>query len=208
SQANPRMLLWGQQLYRANLWRKEYSVAVLDGLNAGDELYGPTSRDKHINGVAVLTVTNANGKQLFERQATPAGPAARDVVFVSRDDGKLTALRVLAGERYALRLAVTGPGDEEEPADFLDWAGAFFDGVHVEAGFGVPIVDDPPAVSAADLAAAYKADTRAADAQYKDRWLRVTGSVRGVARDGTEFLMEAGAGVGGVKPGAPAPRGV
>jgi hypothetical protein len=192
SQANPLMLRWGEQLYRAKVWRKEHSVAIFDGLNGGDELYGPASRDKHINGVAVVTVTNANGKQLFERQTTHEGHAAREVVFVSRDNGKVTALRVLAGERYVLRLAVTGPGDEEEPAAFLDGAGEFFDGVHVEAGFGLPIENDPPAVSAADLEAAYKADTRAADAKYKDRWLRLTGSVREVAVDGTEFLMEAG----------------
>ncbi len=199
SQARPGLLRWGQQVYRAKAWRKEYSVAILDGLNAGDELYGPTSRDKHINGVVVLTVANANGKELFERQARHEGHLAREVVFVSRDTGKLTALRVLAGERCALRLAVTGPGDEDEPADFLDSAGDFFDGVHVEAGFGPPILDDPPTVSAADLAAAYRADTRAADAKYKDRWLRVTGSVREVAEDGTEFLIEAGEGVVVVK---------
>jgi hypothetical protein len=199
SQARPQMLRWGEQLYRAKEWRKEYSVAILDGLNAGDDLYGPTSRDRHINGVVAVTITNANGKQLFRRPATHEGHPAQEIVFVSRDNGKLTALRVLAGERCVLRLAVTGPGDKDEPADFLDRAGEFFDGVHVEAGFGPPIVDDPPAVSAADLAAAYRADARAADAKYKDRWLRVTGSVREVAKDGTEFLMEAGESVVVVK---------
>jgi hypothetical protein len=205
SQAKPLLLLWGQQLYRANVWwRQEYSVAIFDGVNEGDELYGPASRDKHINAVAVITVANANGKQLFERPATHEGHPARDVVFFSRDNGKLTALRVLAGERYVLRLAVTGPGDKDEPAAFLDGAGEFFDGVHVEAGFGPPIVDDPPAVSAVDLAAAYQADTRAADAKYKDRWLRVTGSVREVAKDGTEFLVEAGESVVVVKRAPPA----
>jgi hypothetical protein len=198
-QANPLMLRWGEQVYRAKVWTNEYSVEVFDGLNAGDELYGPTSRDKHINGVIVLTLTNMSGNQLFERQANHEGHAARDVVFFGRDTGKLTALRVLGGERYVLRLAVTGPWDRDEPASFLDGARAFFDGVHVEAGFGPPIVDDPPAVSAADLAAAYKADPRAADAKYKDRWLQVTGSVREVAKDGTEILMEAGEGVVVVK---------
>jgi hypothetical protein len=204
SQANPMRLRWGEQLYRAKVWRKEHSVAIIDGLNGGDELYGPASRDKHINSVAVVTVTNANGKQLFERPVTHEGHTAREVVFVSRDDGKLTALRVLAGERHVLRLAVTGPGDEDEPVAFLDGAGEFFDGVHVEAGFGLPIVDDPPAVSVADLDAAYKADTGAADTKYKDRWLRVTGSVREVAEDGTEFLMKAGESVVVIKR---APRG-
>jgi hypothetical protein len=208
SQARPLMLRWGEERYRAKVWRREYSVAILDGLNAGDELYGPTTRDKHINGVVVVTVTNANGKQLFERPATHEGHTAQEVVFVSRDDGKLTALRVLAGERYVLRLAVTAPGNKDEPADFLDWAREFFDGVHVEAGFGPPIVDDPPAVSATDLAAAYRADPRAADGKYKDRWLRVTGSVRKMAGDGTEFLLEAGEGVVVVKRAAPARRTV
>jgi hypothetical protein len=204
SQANPLMLRWGEELYRARAWRKEYSVAIFDGLNAGDELYGPTSRDKHSNGVAVVTVTNANGKQLFERPATHEGHAAREVVFVSRDDGTLTALRVLAGERYLLRLAVTGPGDQDKPADFLERARGFFDGVHVGAGFGPPVVDDPPAVSAADLAAAYRADAGAADAKYKDRWLLVSGSVRELAEDGTEFVMDAGESVVLVKRAPPA----
>jgi hypothetical protein len=199
SRANPQMLRWGQQQYRAEVWRKEYSVTIYDGLNVGDELYGPATRDKHINAVVVVTVTNANGKQLFERPATHESHTAREVVFVGRDDGRLTALRVVAGERHALRLAVTGPGDPKEPAAFLDGARAFFDGVHVEAGFGPPVVDDPPAVSVADLAAAYKADARAADAKYKDRWLRVTGPVREVAEDGTGFLMGAGEGVVVVK---------
>jgi hypothetical protein len=192
SQAQPLRLLWGEQLYQAKVWGKEYSVAVLDGLNTGDQLYGPASRDTHINAVVVVTMTNADGQQLIERPAAHEGHPAREVVFVRREDGKLTALRVLAGEHHVLRLAVTGSGDKDKPADFLDRAGEFFEGVHVGIRFGPPIVDDPPVVSAADLAAAYKADARAADAKYKDRWLRVTGLVREVAKDGTEFLMEAG----------------
>jgi hypothetical protein len=199
TQAKPLLLRWGEQLYRAKVWQKVYLVAILDGLNAGDELYGPSSRDTHINGVVVVTITNANGKQIFERPATHEGHHAQEVVFVGRDDGKLTALRVLAGEHHVLRLAVTGPGDADKPTGFLDGAAEFFDGVHVEAGFGPPIMNDPPAVSATDLAAAYKADAKAADEKYKDRWLRVTGSVREVARDGTVLLMEAGKSVVVVK---------
>ena len=70
--------------------------------------------------MAVVTATNANGKDLLERQATHEGHIAKEVAFVNRDDGKLTALRVLAGERYVLRLAVTTYGNKEEPAAFLD----------------------------------------------------------------------------------------
>jgi hypothetical protein len=192
SEAQPLRLLWGEKLYRAEAKEKEYSVAVLDGINAGDQPYGPASRDTHINQAAVIVMTNTNGKMLLDRPAAHEGHSAREVVFVGRENGKLTALRILAGEHHILRLAVTGAGDKDKPADFLDRAGEFFDGVHVGAGFGPPIVDDPPTVSAADLAAAYEADARAADAKYKERWLRVTGSVREAAEDGTEFLMEAG----------------
>src|SRR5439155_16778414 len=99
---------------------------------------------------------------------------------------------------------VTGPGDKDKPAEFLDRAAEFFGGVHLGAVFGPPIVDEPPAVSATDLAAAYRADARAADAKYKDRWLRVTGSVRAVTKDKTEFTMAAGEGVIVVKRAAPA----
>ncbi len=194
SQAQPLLLRWGERLYRAKAGREEYSVAVLDGLNAGDQPYGPATRDAHINGVIVLTASNADGAQLFERPAAHEGHPAREAVFVRRGDGRLTALRVLAGERHALRLAVTGPGDPDKPADFLGRAAEFFDTVHVGAGFGPPVVADPPAVSAADLAAAYRADAGAADAKYKGRWLRVSGTVREVAEGGTEFLVGAGGG--------------
>lgn len=203
SQANPLMLRWGEQKYRANVWRKEYSVAILDGLNAGDELYGPATRDKHINGVLAITLTNANGEQLLERQTTHEDHPAREVVFAGRD-GRLTALRVVAGERYALRLEVSGPGTGTEAAAFLDQAGEFFGGVHVGAGFGLPVVDDPTPVSVADLVSAYMADADAADAKYKDRWLKVTGPIREVDKDGTEFLIEGGESLVVVKRAPPA----
>jgi hypothetical protein len=190
SQANPLLLKWGEQQYQASVGGKEYSVAILSGLNAGDDLYGPTSRDGHINGVAVAKVANANGKQLLERSATHENHAARDVVFVGR--GKVTAMRVLAGERCALRLEVTEPSSDGKAAAFLDQAGEFFAQVHVGAAFGPPIIDEPPTVSAADLAAAYKTAAEAAEAQYKDRWLQVTGSVREVIEDANEFLLDAG----------------
>jgi hypothetical protein len=208
SEARPQVLRWGERLYRAQAWGMEYSVAILDGLNVGDQLYGPATRDKHINNVIVIALTNASGRPLFERQAIHEGHHAQEIVFLRQDDGRLTALRVLAGERCVLRLAVTGPGDKDAPADFLDRAGEFFNGAHVEHGFGPPIVVEPPLVSAAALADAYRADARAADAKYKDRWLRVTGSVRTVARNGTELLLEAGAGVLIVKRAPQARRSV
>jgi len=198
SQANPLFLRWGEQRYRATAWLKEYSVAVLDGLNPGDQLYGPATRDKQISDALVITVSNSSGKQLLERQATHEDHAAGEVVFAS-PDGKLTAVRVIAGERGALRLVVSGPATGNEPAAFLDQAGEFFAGVHLGSGFGPPIIDEPAAVSAADLVSAYKADADAADAKYKDRWLQVTGHVREVAQDGTEFLMEADEGLVVVK---------
>ena len=207
SQADPLWLRWGEQRYRAKAWLQDYSVEILDGLNTGDQLYGPATRDAQISDVLVTTVTNASGKQLLERQATHEGHPAREVVFVSQD-GKLTALRVVAGERCALRLVVSGPATGKEPAAFLDQAGEFFSGVHLGAGFGPPVSDEPPAVSAADLVSAYKADADAADAKYKDRWLQVTGHVREVAKDGTEFLMEAGESLIAVKRPPPARRTV
>jgi hypothetical protein len=191
TKAQPLRFVWGERLWQAKAGGKEYSVAVLDGLNTGDQPYGPTTRDAQIDGIVVIAQTNSDGQMLHSRTVTHEGHPAREVALVQRDSGKLTAFRVLAGERHALRLAVSGSGDKDKPTEFLDRAGEFFNGVHVGTAFGAPIVADPPAVSAADLAAAYKADARAADAQYKDRWLRVTGTVREVAEDRTEFLMEA-----------------
>lgn len=203
SQANPLVLRWGEARHRAEAWGAEYSVAILDGLNAGDELYGPATRDKHINDVLLIAVTNANGKQLLERQATHEDHAAREVLFADQD-GKLTALRVVVGERCAVRLMVSGLATGNEPAAALDQAGEFFAGVHLGAGFGPPVVDDPIVAAAADLVSAYEADAVAANAKYKDRWLKVTGPVREVAQDGTEFLIEAGESVVVVKRAAPA----
>jgi tRNA_anti-like len=194
SRAQPLLLLWGEQLYRANANGNEYSVSVLDGVNAGDQPYGPASRDIQINEAVVIALTNADGKMLLDRPVVHEGHPAREVVYLHREDGRLTALRVLAGESRILRLAVIGSGDKDKPGDFLDKAGEFFGGVHVGTGFGPPILEDPPTVSAADLVAAYKADAQAADAKFKDRWLRVTGAVREVAEDGTEFLLDAGDG--------------
>jgi hypothetical protein len=194
SRAEPLRLLWEEQLYRAKAGGKEYSVAILDGVNAGDQPYGPASRDTHINEAIVIVLTNSDGQKLLDRPVVHEGHPAREVVFVQREDGRLTALRVLAGEHRILRLGVTGSGDRDKPGDFLDRAGEFFGGVHVGSGFGPPVVADPPTVSAFDLVAAYTADAHAADVTYKDRWLRVTGSVRDVAEDGTEFLLEAGDG--------------
>jgi hypothetical protein len=165
----------------------------VDGLDAGDELYGPDTRDKHINAVAVVTITNTGGKQLTERPTTHEGHPARELVFV-RDDGQLTALRVLAGERYVPQLAVTGSGNKDKPDEFLERAREFFDGAHVGAAFGPPITEEPPAVSAADLAAAYRADAKAADAKYKDRWLKVRGKVREADKDGKGLVLAAGEG--------------
>jgi ribosomal protein S27E len=195
SEAQPLRLLWGEQLYRANASGTEYSISVLDGVNAGDQPHGPASRDTHINEAIVITLTNADGRFLLDRPVAHEGHSAREVVFLHKEDGRLTALRVLAGESRILRLGVTGSGDKDNPGDFLDKSGEFFGGVHVGTAFGSPILEDPPTVSAADLVAAYKADTHAADAQFKDRWLRVTGTVREVAGDRTEFFLDAGDGV-------------
>src|SRR5262249_40473809 len=86
SEAQPLMLRWGERLYQAKVWGTEYSVAVLDGLNAGDQPYGPTSRDTHTNEAAVMVMVNANGRHLTERTADHEGHVAREVVFVNRDD--------------------------------------------------------------------------------------------------------------------------
>jgi hypothetical protein len=46
-------------------------------------------------------------------------------------------------------------------------------------------------VSAAELGAAYRADPKAADASYKDRWVRVNGAVAALGADGTTFDIDA-----------------
>jgi hypothetical protein len=101
-------------------------------------------------------------------------------------------------------MSVTGYGDKTKPAEFLDQASEFFDGVHLGTAFGPPITADPPVVTAADLAAAYKADAKAADAKYKDHWLRVTGRVREGAKGEKELELEGGENGVLIKRGTPA----
>ena len=208
SEANPLMLRLGERVTRARAGGRDYSVTVLDGVNAGDQPYGPDARDTQINEAVVLVLTNTDGQKLLDRPVAHEGHPAREVVLLQREDGKLTALRVLAGEHQVLRLAVTGSGDKDKPGEFLDKAGEFFTGVHVGPAVGPPITEDPPTVSAADLVAAYRADAKAADAKYKDHWVRVTGSVREMAEDGTGFQLEAGGGAVVVRRAAPARRTV
>jgi predicted Zn finger-like uncharacterized protein len=204
SVADPIVLKWGEQLYRTRAGGKEYAVAVLDGINAGDQDYGPQSRDTQANDALVIFLTNENGKKLAERTVDHEGHVAREMAFVRREDGRLTAARVITGEHQILRLSVTGSGDKDKPAEFLDQAADFFNQVHVGPGLGPPILEAPPAMTAAELAAAYKADSKAADARYKDHWVRVSGQVREAAKDGTSFELAAGDGAVTVRRAPPA----
>lgn len=208
SEGNALALKWGEHLYRAKADGKEYSVSVLDSVNAGDQPYGPASRDTQINEAVVILLANDDGQKLADRPATHEGHPGREVVFVHREDGKLTALRVLAGEHHILRLAVTGSGNKDKATDFLDKAGEFFNGVKVGEAFGPPITADPPTVSATDLNAAYKTDAKAADEKFKDKWVRVTGSVKTVSEDRALFEINAGPGVVEVRRAPPGRRTV
>jgi hypothetical protein len=192
---NPLVLKVGERLTRGAAAGKEYSVAVLDSLNTGDQEVGPAGRDAQVNSALAIVLANNNGNKLVDRPATHEGHAAREVAYVSRDDDRLTALRFVGGEDYVVRMAVTGSGDRAGGEAFLNQAAGFFDGVHLGPGFGPPVLEDPLTVSAADLAAAYQADRAAADAKYKDRWLRVAGRVRTVGSDGQEFELDAGGAV-------------
>jgi len=208
SEASPIVLKWGERLYRARAGGKEYLVSVLDGVNAGDQEYGPQSRDTLANEALVILLTNEDGKKLAERTVDHEGHVAREMAFVRRDDGRLAAARAVVGEHQILRLSVTGSGDKDNPTDFLDRAADFFNGVHVGPAFGPPVLEDPPAVTAADLAAAYRADAPSADARYRDRWLRVAGPLHEVGKDRTSFQIGADDGVVVVRRAAPARRSV
>jgi hypothetical protein len=202
--ADPMILRWGERVTRAKAGGREYAVAVLDAINMGDQEVGPASRDAQMLSVVVLAATNSDGKTVFDRPATHDGHVARETVIVNNDDGRLTALRAVVGERSALRLTVTGSGDRDKPAAFLETATAFFDTVRPGPNFGPPVLGDPVVVSAAGLGAAYRTDPKTADAAYKDRWVRVTGPVTAAGADWTTFEMDTGGTVIAVRR---APRG-
>ena len=189
--ADPVLLKWGEQVTRAKTGGREYAVAVLEGINMGDQEVGPASRDAQMLSVVVLAATNSGGQTVHDRPATHDGHVARETVSFNDDDSKLTALRAVVGERSAVRMTVTGSGDRDNPGAFLDAAAGFFDTVRLGPAFGPPVLTDPVAVSAVELGAAYRDDPKAADAKYKDKWVRVTGPVAAVA-DGTTFELDAG----------------
>jgi hypothetical protein len=191
STANPAALRWGEQVTQARAGGREYAVAVLDGLNAGDQEVGPATRDAQAKSVILLAATNTDGKVVHQRPATHEGHAAQEVLIAHRGDGGLTALRVVVGERSCVRIGVTSSEDASNPDAVLDSAAAFFDTVHLGSAFGPPVLEDPVAVSAEELGAAYQADPKAADARFKDRWVRVTGPVTAVGEDGTTLEMDA-----------------
>jgi hypothetical protein len=208
SEADPMVLKWGEQLYLARTGGKEYAVSLLDGVNAGDQEYGPQSRDTQANEALVIIQTSDDGRELAERTVPHEGHVAREMAYVHKDDGRLTAARAIVGEHQILRLTVTGSGDKDKPTEFLDQAADFFNSVHTGPAFGPPIVEDPPAVTATELSAAYKADPRAADAKYKDHWVRVKGTLREATTDRTTFQMDLGDRAVLVRRAAPARRTV
>ena len=108
--ADPMILRLGERVTRAKAGGREYAVGVLDAINMGDQEVGPASRDAQMLSVVVLAATNSDGKTVFDRPATHDGHVARETVIVNNDDGRLTALRAVVGERSALRLTVTGSG--------------------------------------------------------------------------------------------------
>lgn len=194
SEAKPMDLKWGEKLYRARAGGKEYAVSVLDGVNIGDQEYGPESRDTQANDALVIILTNDDGRKLAERTVPHEGHVAREMAYVHKEDGRLTAARAIVGEHQILRLTVTGSGDKDKPTEFLDQAADFFNSVHPGPAFGPPIVEAPPAVTPTELSAAYKSDPKAADAKYKDHWILLKGKLREAAKDRTSFLMDAGDG--------------
>lgn len=208
SEADPMVLKWGEQLYLTRAGGKEYAVSVLDGVNAGDQEYGPQSRDTQANEALVIILTNDDGKKLAERTVPHEGHVAHEMAYVHKDDGRLTAARAIVGEHQILRLTVTGSGDKDKPTEFLDRAADFFNSVQPGPAFGPPIVEDPPTVTPTELSAAYKSDAKAADAKYKDHWLRVKGTLHEAAKDGTSFQLDTGDGVVVVRRAAPARRTV
>jgi hypothetical protein len=100
----------------------------------------------------------------------------------------------VVGERAGVRMTVAGTGDRKKPEAYLDSAAGFFNSVKIGEAFGPAVSEEPATVTAAELAAAFKGDAKAADAKYKDKWVRVTGPVAAVGGDGQSFELGAGDG--------------
>ncbi|QDU20367.1 OB-fold protein [Urbifossiella limnaea] len=179
--ADPAFLKWGERGAKASVGRREYAVTVQDGLNPGNQEPGPAGRDAQAEMLVVMFAANTDGTPVTSRAAKHDGHVGREVVIAGRDDGRLTAVRVVVGETCAVRMTVKAPGDKAGAEAALADAAAFFDTVKLGPAFGPAIVEEPLAVSATELAAAYKADPAAADGRFKGRWVRVNGKVTDTA---------------------------
>lgn len=175
--ANPKLLLWGERGMKASVGRREYAVIVQDGLSRGDQEISPETRDSQADVLLVLLASNSHGDIVHRRTVTHDGHVGREVVIAGRDDGKVMAVRMVVGEKSAVRMTVHGSGDKGNPEKVLTDAAGFFDSVKLGTTFGPPILEGPVALTAAELAVAYKSDATVADRVYKGRWLRVTGKV-------------------------------
>ncbi|HYH63070.1 MAG TPA: hypothetical protein VD866_00080 [Urbifossiella sp.] len=191
--ANPKLLIWGERGMKASVGRREYAVTVQDGLSRGDEEISPNTRDSQADVLLVLLASNSHGDIVHRRTVTHDGHAGREVAIAGRDDGKVMAVRIVVGEKCAVRITVHGPGDKGNPEGVLNDAAGFFESVKLGPAFGPPILEDPQTVSAVDLAAAYKSDLAAADGRFKGRWLRVSGKVTQVGD--RAFEIDAGVAV-------------
>lgn len=191
TEPDAKMLVVGERVTKAAAGGTEYAVAVLEALGGGDQEVSPATSAKQANMALVMMASNTNGDLVHQGAATHDGHAGREAVIAARDGGRLTAVRLVVGEKLGVRMTVTGPGDKANPAAFLAAAAPFFDTVRLGPAFGPPVAE-PVAVTAAELGAAYQADAKAADERFKGRWVRVTGPVRDTAADGTAFEFDAG----------------
>ncbi len=130
--------------------------------------------------LVVMFAANGDG-DVTSRAAKHDGHVGREVVIAGRDDGRLTAVRSWSWARRAVRMTVKAAGDKAGAEAVLADAAAFFDTVKLGPAFGPAVVDDPVAVSALELAAAYKTDAAVADTRFKGRWVRVNGKVTDTA---------------------------
>jgi len=192
--ADPKMLRWGERGVKASVGRRDYAVTVQDGLNPGDLEPGPWGRDRQADMLLVLLASNSHGDVVHRREVKHEGHDGREVVIAGRDDGKVMAVRVVVGDKCAVRMTVHGPGDKANPEAALADAAGFFESVKLGPAVHQAVLAHDAASSAVLVAMLYRANASLSDERYKGKWVRLTGTVTDVVADGS-FTIDGGVAV-------------
>jgi predicted Zn finger-like uncharacterized protein len=190
----------GETTYELETWGHRYESSVGDvRMFFSDPSRRAQERDIFLQFAVEHFLEFTKGKQVSRRWVDYQGHVGAEI-HVRHPDGAETVARMFATPRNGLRVAVTGNTLEMTKAtrflDSLSFGTAF--GPPIAGAADLPIDPEGPRrdapVVVADLAQVvreFRADARAAEAKYKGKVLRFTGTVKAVHVSGAQFDLAA-----------------